>query len=419
MRLSEKQQQQVDAIASLVTQPDRSAIRQGIELAAALGDPQVFEGLLDGLEPGRVVSSRLANHRRYPTPNRATRFDTGSANQAWLDVAMVHLLAVSDMSMRTKVTSVALGTPRRKNANEAPPLWIGGLERLSGLTHLDLHLNSHDRDLDLGVLANFPSLTHLRIRGGVLPGPIPAMEHLQYLDGARLQFEPGARFPALRSVRGRLYSNEVITPESMPSLIELEARDGVRLAGYESLDKLWCFRGEVELLDCQRVEHLRISAKSFHAPELRHVGLLDRLSEGVDISQLETLGELKLNRTSKFTGGRFPEGTKLGDPRVVLYGPALTDLGNLGELPGLEVLIMPRVRAPISLESLRNAKDLRVLDIRNSPGITDLSPIGELANLEVLVVSSIDRFEIPERLVDCVTKYWRQRSALSQATKPV
>ena len=71
-------------------------------------------------------------------------------------------------------------------------------------------------------------------------------------------------------------------------------------------------------------------------------------------------------------------------------------------------LMMPRVRNPVSLEPLRQAHSLRVLDIRNSPGITDLSPLVDLPNLEVLVINDAGRREIPPELIDKVQKFWRR-----------
>lgn len=417
MGLSERQRQQVEGIASLVTQPSRSAIRQGLELAAALGDQDVFAELLDGLAPG-TGNTHFPNSQRYPTPERATRFDTGTGNQAWLDLAMIHLLAASDLPVRHEVTSIALGTPKRRFANPAPTLWLDGLERLSGLTHLDLHVDKLDRDLDLGALEQFASLTHLRIRGGALPGPIPSVKRLEDVNAARVTFEPGAYFPALRSVRAQIRSTEPLSPEMMPNLVALEARDGVNLAGFESLDKLWCMRGNFEILGCQRVKHLRVNASSFHAPDLRHVGMLDRVGGGFEVSQLDTLGEVKLNLVSRLNGGQLPDGTRLANPKVVLYGPGLTNIGNIGELPGMEILLMTRVRSPVSLEPLRDANGLRVLDIRNSPGISDLSPLVDLPKLEVIVMTTRDqeRTEIPAELIDRVQKSWRSNQ-LTQTTK--
>ena len=128
----------------------------------------------------------------------------------------------------------------------------------------------------------------------------------------------------------------------------------------------------------------------------------------MDVSRLETLNEVRFNRTSKLSGGVFPNGTKLAHPRVNLWGPALNDLGNLGQLPGLEILAMTRVVAPISLETLRNATDLRVLDIRNSPGVTDLSPLIGLPNLEVIVVRKTDQLKVPDELASKIRNTWSE-----------
>ena len=167
------------------------------------------------------------------------------------------------------------------------------------------------------------------------------------------------------------------------------------------------------------MKHLRVSRASFDAPDLRHVGTLDRASPDVDVSQLETLGAVKMPRASRFSGGVFPPGTELLDPTVVLWGPSVTDLGNIGELAGMEVLSMPRVSAPVSLETLRHAKELRVLDIRNSPGITDLSPLVGLPKLEVIVINDPGRFEMPPELAAMVQKFWRKERRLATAKPPV
>lgn len=408
VELSEKQRKQTNAIASLVTQPDRSSVTQAIELAAALDDQMVFAELLDGLAPGERRPSRFPNHRRYPMVVRAAIFDQMTGSQAWLDLAMIHLVAVSDLPVRSQIRSVALGTQIKKYASPAPTLWLEGLENLTALTHLDLHLGAGDDGLDLQILEQFPSLTHLRIRGRGRPGPLPSMPHLEVLDGIKLQLDEGTTFPALRSITGKITIDAPITPEMMPELVEVRARDGVHLAGFDSLAILACSKGDVVVNGCVRIDHLSVAVDRFDAPDLRHVGLLERASPGVDVTQLDSLGELKLNRRSKFVGGTFPDGTQLADPQVVLWGPAVSSLGNIGELPGLEVLLMSRVTSPVSLDTLRHATDLRVLDIRHSPGISDLSPLFALPNLEVLVLTDADRFEMPDELRARVQRVWRK-----------
>ena len=414
--LSDKQRKQVDAIASLVTQPDLASITQGVELATALGDQEVFGELLSGLRSNNPTTSRITLRRRFPTPHRATMFDRSGEMQAWLDLAMVHLLAASDLPVRTEVTSVALGTAIRNHANPPPRMWVAGLERLTALTHLDLHLTSGDDDLDLSVLGQLPNLTHLRVRGRPLPGPIPPMAKLETLNGEKFQLEPGTPFPALQFIRGEFVRCGSITPETMPNLTEVEARGSITFDGYETLDRVSCIGGDVSVLGCRNIGHLSLHVNSFEAPDLRHVGLLDRASPGLNVSQLESLDQLQLSRKSKFTGGTFPAGTQLIDSQIILWGSVVTTLGNIGELPGLEVLLIPHVAAPVSLDTLRHATDLRVLDIRYSPGVTDLSPLRQLPKLEVLVLDDPDRFDIPEELVGKVQRFWR-RYQLDEETK--
>ena len=81
-------------------------------------------------------------------------------------------------------------------------------------------------------------------------------------------------------------------------------------------------------------------------------------------------------------------------------------------------LMMSRVRNPLSLEPLRHAQSLRVLDIRNSPGITDLSPLVDLPNLEILVIDDRSMDKIPAELTAKVQKFWRPGGrAKKRATK--
>lgn len=407
MELTDQQRRQVDAIASLLIQPDRGSITQGVELAAALDDQAIFAALLDGASAQESASGR-PRHRRYPTVRRADLFEGETGEQAWLDLAMIHLLAASDLPLRTEVTSLAVGARLNRHAKLSPTLWLDGLERFTSLTHLDIQLKALDQGIDLSPLGKCPKLTHLRIRGGAAqPGPLPTLEHLEEFDGVNIEFGVDSAFPSLRTLRAQIANQETLTATRFPSLVSIEAKAGLRLEGFESMEKLWCSHGVVEVPGLRRVGHLRVIRASFDAPDLRHVGKLDRATPDVDISQFETLDEVAMSRTSRFAGGVFPKGTRLIDPKVILWGPAMTDLGNIGELAGMEVLSMPRVKAPISLETLRHAKDLRVLDIRNSPGITDLSPLVGLPKLEVLVINDPDRLNMPPELAELVQQFWR------------
>ena len=407
VQLSDRQRQQVDAIASLVTQTDQASTRQGIELAAALDDQLVFAALLDGVEAPLPVPKKRAPHRRYPSLTGGSLFDGIDGSLAWHGLACAHLLAASDLPLRHKVTSLALGASKSSAARSHPSMWLDGLERLTSLTHLDLLLSSLDEGMDLRALQRFPRLTHLRLRGPAVPGPLPTLEQLNVLDGVQFEFVPDTIFPALRSIRGRFATSVTLTPSIMPSLRDVDARGGLHTEGYESLGTLRCHHGQVELRGLQRVDMLSVVGATIDAPDLRHVGTLVGAGPGIDISRFETLEAVQFNRKSRFTGGEFPAETTLLNPKVNLWGPALTDLGNLGELPGLEILSMILVQAPISLETLRHAKELRVLDIRNSPGITDLSPLIGLPNLEFIVLRAADVLDVPAELADKVTHNWR------------
>ena len=357
----------------------------------------MFAGLLAGVEP-QPMKKKTPGNRRYPSLRGGDVFETSTAGQAWMGLAVAHLLAASELPLRTEVTSLALGGPKKPKKPE-PSLWLDGLERLTSLTYLDLYVQAVDRGIDLSVLRRFPRLTHLRIRGPGIPSPLPSLEHLEFLQAGDIELESDAAFPALRSIKGRLHTVVPLRQSNIPRLVDVEARGGVRLDGFKSFRKLLC-NGDVEVRGCERIDRLQFIRGSLHAPDLRHVGELIGTGPGFDLSQLETLGAVQFSRTTKFAGGVFPPGTQLLHPKITLWGPTLTDLGNVGELPGLEILHLVRAANPISLETLRHAKSLRVLDIRNSPGITDLSPLIGLTNLEAIVMREIDVLDIPDELVD-------------------
>ena len=414
--LSDRQLDQVDAIGKLLSAPDRGSIQQGIELAVALGDQAVFAALLDGVAVSESSGKARPSFRRYSSLERGPRFLGPRESQTWLDLAMVHLLAGSDLPLRREVTSVALGGPTQRNVPR-PELWIEGLERLESLTHLDLMLSDRDSDIDLSPLRTIPNLTHLRLRGHAVPGVLPPLERLRELDCRQIEIDYTSTYPELETIRGRLHIDGPISPAMAPKLRQLQIRGEVRIEGYESLGRLSCSGGAVELPDCRRIEYLSSSVPNFDAPKLRHVGTLERFSPGIDVSQLDSLGAVRMNRTSRFSGGTFPPGTKLLDPMVQLSGRSLNDLGNLGELPGLEVLVARSVKSPVSLETLRHATKLRVLDVGRSTGITDLSPLVGLANLEVIVVHGSGVTHVPVELQDKVHKHWR-RLAPRSAKRP-
>lgn len=401
VELDDRQRRQVDAIASLLVEPDRASIRQAVELAVALGDRSVYAALVEGVAPPPLMAEERAPHKRFPTLSRGALFERAegqpAANPDSLALAMAHLVAASELPIRDRVRSLALGA-RGRPSRPMPELWIDGLERCRSLTHLDLHLSATDRGIDLRALQRFPSLTHLRLRGPFLPGPLPALAHLEVLDGVQIEFHADATFPALRSIRGRLFNETVLTRDKMPNLVDVAATGQIRLEGYQELGQLSFQRGEVELPDCRQVDHLRVASVSLHAPDLRHVGTLVGMCPGVDLNRLETLEKVQLNRAFAYRGGHFPEGATLIHPMVVLSGPELTDLGNVGQLVGLETLTLRRVQVKISLETLRHATDLRVVNIRSSPGVTDLSPLVGLPNLETIIVDDVDRLEIPDEL---------------------
>ncbi len=425
--LSAAQRQQVDAIFSLLITPDRGSVLQGIELAAALDDQAVFDALLDGVRQvgpprkGQAEKSKVrprSKWRRYYSIEGGSRFADVTDRNAWIAVALTYLIAASEHPLRTSMTSLALGEPKRKASGPIPPLWLSGLERLTSLTHLDLFLGPDDKDIDLGPLQALTNLTHLRIRGAVQPPPIPSLNRLEVLDAMTVRLPTTSSFPELMSLSGQIGVDGALTPALAPKLSKLSARSTLRVEGFTSFERLWCNGGPIEVLGCEQVGNLRLTSPSFHAPDLRRVGTCERIGTPFDVSQLERCDELRMNQVSKLTKAVFPPGTTLSHPEVRLWGPGLTDLGNIGELSGMEVLSIRRATNPLSLESLRHATNLRVLDIALSTGITDLTPIVDLPNLETIVVLGSGVEAVPESLEPLVRTEWRKARRLAVQGTP-
>ena len=414
-----QQRQQASAIASLLSTPERGSVLQGIELAVALEDPQIFDALLDGVEQARLSSTGKSpprprsKWRRYFSIEHGSAFSDISNQDAWLTLAITHLIAASEHPLRTTITSLALGEPKRRTSGPIPALWLEGLERLTSLTHLDLFLSPADRTLDWSPLQALPNLTHLRIRGTGRPPPLPPLAALQDLDCMHVSFQAGAVFPELRALSGRIDLAGPLTPAMAPKLSELQSLSALRVEGFETLDKLWCNGGKLEVADCVSVGSLRLTGPGFNAPSLRHVDKIERISTMFEVSQLDSLGEVRLNQVAKISNATFPKGTQLAHAEVRFWGPGLVDLGNVGALPGMEVLSITRAKNPLSLESLRHARSLRVLDIRTSTGITDLTPVVDLPNLETIVIVGSGVEHVPAPLEPLLRAEWRKGRRLA------
>ena len=428
-----QQHQQVQSLASLLTTPDRGSVLQAIEIAKALDDPLIFGALLDGVsqaQSANLSTSKApattpsktrakgkprprAKWRRFFSIDHGSLFGEISGQDAWLTVAIAHLIAASEHPLRTSLTSLALGEPKRRTSGPIPQLWLDGLERLTSLTHLDLFLSQVDAKLDWSPLVAMSNLTHLRIRGAVQPPPLPSLPTLRDLDCMHVQLDSMTAFPELRWLSGRIILKGPLTPEIAPKLSNLKARSAIEVDGFESLDGLWCNGGQIAITGCERIGNLGLTGPSFDAPSLRHIDNIERLGTLFDVSQLDTLGKIRLNQIAKVSNATFPKGTTLAHPDVRLWGPGLEDLGNVGELEGMEVLSIVRARNPLSLETLRHASRLRVLDIRTSTGITDLTPLLDLPNLEVIVLVGSGVEHIPRKLVPLVRAEWRKGRRLA------
>lgn len=399
--LSAESKKIVSKIRNLVTTPDLGTILQGVELAKSAGDSSVFEALLEGCEPNKDDKS---------FPVRGKYFVGAQNRQAWLDLAMVHLIAASDLPLRSQITTVSLTYGSHRNRRNIPyvELELRGLDRLDELEQLSVSIGSQ-MTVDLQPLSAYPRLKRLTVNGNNGDKGLPPLEYLEELTCQSLVIPSTNSYPALRSITGQIESVGGLSSKMMPALQSLSSRfrengDDLVLEGFTSLDTLKIHGPiRVDLPECEAIEEMDLAVSELQAPELRSVEAIVHCPPNFDVGQLDSLGEIDLNQHKAYRGGRLPEGTKLSDPWVFVGGGAFADIGNLGELPGLEILAINDVTTPQSLESLRNAKSLRVLDIRNSPGITDISPLVGLPELRLIALHGSGVTDGPRSLMHVVS----------------
>jgi hypothetical protein len=157
---------------------DPALVDQGVELAAALGDPLLFDDLLSGIGYGEQSSARRfrdAESRWVFVPNKL--FSGSRAMQPFLDRAILTLLASAPheskvaSELKANVVELQLDGPM-----EGIPLNLASFKIFPKLEKLHL---SNVRPLKTAAL--LPQLQVLTIQGGLLP------EGLKGLEAPRLQ----------------------------------------------------------------------------------------------------------------------------------------------------------------------------------------------------------------------------------------
>ncbi len=388
----------VTALRRLLTSGDGEAIRQGLTLAAGIDDADVFSQLIDGATAPARVDADITKFGRFPSIGRNAVFEADGIHTALLDLALVHLIAVSDHSLRQELRSLAIGAPTSASDDVTVEVWLDGLERLENLTHLDLWL-PQSQPVSLAPLEAFPALRFLRVRGARMPPALPPMATLERLEVGRLSLTADAAYPRLRTVRGWFDAPDGLDGSQLPVLEDVDARNGLALRNVARLGQVRLNKGHYELPGCEEIDALHTAnAGSVDAADLRRIGTLDGVCRGLDVSRLDRLGKVRIHGQDRFSGGTFPPETELLSPTVMLRGPELVTLGNLGELSGLETLHLIDVTAPLDLETLRHAHELKVLDLRGSTGITDLGALVGHASIEQLIVAGSGVAHVPEPL---------------------
>ncbi len=282
-------ERRVEAVRRLLTSADPAAIRQGVALAVGISDPALIDALLDGVQAPTAVTTEITKFGRFPTPSRNKVFDKDGVEPGWLGLAMIHLIAASSHRLRTEVRSLRIGAPTSPPSGVSIPVWLDGLERLESLSHLDLWLPQHD-PVDLSPLEHFPALTFLRIRGAQNPPELPPLGHLERLEVGRVRLSRDAHYPNLRSLRGWFDAPDGLDRDHLGSLIDVDARNGLEMSGFDQLGIVRLNKGAYELPGCTSIRELHAAnAGSVDAPDLRSVGLLNGVPDGMNISQLDVV----------------------------------------------------------------------------------------------------------------------------------
>lgn len=145
------------ALLKLLRARDAAMVDQGVALTAALGDPQLFDDLLEG-----VTYGCFSNLHRFRDPDARwifkpnTLFVGNRSSQPWLDRAILGLIGQAPEG--SKVASQLRA--------EATALWVGGLEQ-------------QDIPLDLSWFQQFGALKELQVHHH---RPLKGLRYLKYLS---------------------------------------------------------------------------------------------------------------------------------------------------------------------------------------------------------------------------------------------
>jgi Leucine-rich repeat (LRR) protein len=383
-----------DGLLRLLRARDPDLVDQGVALAVALGDPQLFDSLLEGVEYGEYSNRsrfRDGDRRWIFVPNAL--FSGSRSSQPLLDRAMLGLIALAPPES-------VVATELRRRVHD---LWLGGSE--TDHTSLDLswvsaftelrHLNLHHHQPLRGTLC-LPSLKVLILHACSLPEALtglelPALEELVLIGSSTPSLHGLSSLRQLRSLG--LHGGGILRLdglENLPSLQELSLSDipaSPSLVGLKHLRRL-------------SLHALPAPLPSFqNAPSLQELSLSDL--PACDLSAVHGLAALESLRVSMEPGGEGLRGlgmSGLPSLRILeLEAEDLSDLQGLEQLPALERLEL-RSQNGVDLSSVARQSSLTqlALVVPELSAIQGLPP--KLRQLSICAPALSSLSELPSTL---------------------
>ncbi len=356
-----------DGLLRLLRARDPDLVDQGVALAVALGDPQLFDSLLDGVEYGEFSNRgrfRDSDRRWIFVPNAL--FSGSRSTQPLLDRAMLGLIALAPPE------SVVASELR----DRVHDLWLGGLEStgasldlawisaFTSLRHLNLH---HHRPLR-GKLS-LPALKVLILHACSLPDALdcldlPTLEELVLIGSSAPSLKGLSSLRRLRSLG--LHGGGILRLdglENLPALEELSVSDipaSPSLNGLAGLRRL-------------SLHALPAPLPSFHQlPSLRELSLSDLPTcDLTAVRDLPHLESLRVSLSPSCDGLHGLGMTGLPSLRMLeLEAEDLSDLQGLELLPALERLEL-RSQHTVDLRSVAALPGLAQLALM-APRLPDI-----------------------------------------------
>ena len=397
---------EVEKITDLLTTPDVDSILQGVELAVSLGEPAIIEELLTGVRGG---DRRTGGHVFYGIGCSDWFEARGGVERAWRYFAALRLLAESSYERRSSVEVIGIGLQPQFTSDGALPERMP-LEWISKFPNVEwVKVGVYEGlELDLSPLQKLPKLTRLDVgenfsnRHTTKRVVVPSLAGVEAIYAGETAISLAGSYPKLQVLTGEL-DGEMIKRSNVQKLDTITLWGDATLSSFDSVGAISLRSGHVKLPGCRRIERLELGNESLDAPDLREIGLLTGGCPGLQPEALTSVDVVDLKERTRLPNLRFPESTRLGNSEAVFLGPSLTKLDNERLLEQLQWVTIEQIHRDESLEGLRKAKNLRVLDLHLSLGTWDLAPLIGLKELRAVRVHDLSKLDVPRELWHIVT----------------